>query len=69
LMPNTPAQSYRLFAFGYDAYSILPLLSQLSHNPTNGYQGLTGILYMGNNQQVKRQLTWAVFKNGVPQAE
>lgn len=69
LMPNAPAQSYRLFAFGYDAYNLLPLLSQLSHNPSSGYSGLTGMLYMGNNQQVKRQLSWAVFNNGIPQAE
>ncbi len=69
LIPNTPAQSYRLFAFGYDAYNLLPILARLGHNPTAGYQGLTGILYLGDNQQVKRQLSWAVFQNGIPQPE
>lgn len=69
LLPNAPAQSYRLFAFGYDAYNLLPILNRLGHNPANGYNGLTGILYLGDNQQVKRQLKWAVFQNGVPQPE
>lgn len=69
LAPHAPAQSYRLFAFGYDAYNLLPRLRTLSNNPANGYQGLTGILYMGSNQQIKRQLSWAVFRNGVPVLE
>ncbi|NNM59921.1 MAG: penicillin-binding protein activator [Legionellales bacterium] len=68
LIPHASAQSYRLFAFGYDAYNLLPRLSTLSNNPSNGYQGLTGMLYM-DNQKIKRQLKWAVFRNGVPVLE
>lgn len=69
LLPNASPQSYRLYAFGYDAYNLVPLLAHLGNDPSEGYQGLTGKLYLGSNQQVKRQLAWAKFNNGVPVAE
>lgn len=64
--PHVTSQSYRLFAFGYDAYHLTLLLPQLSHDPNQGYPGLTGLLYLSNNQQIKRKLVWAEFKNGAP---
>ncbi len=66
LLPNASGQNLRLFAFGYDAYQLLPQLSSLGNSPQRGYTGLTGTLYLGDNQQVLRQLTWAEFNNGVP---
>jgi outer membrane PBP1 activator LpoA protein len=66
LLPNASGQNSRLFAFGYDAYQLAPQMSSLGHSPERGYNGLTGTLYLGDNQQILRRLTWAEFTNGVP---
>jgi hypothetical protein len=67
-LPNLQPQMVRLFAFGYDAYHLLNYLPQLGTSPADGYQGLTGTLYLSNNQQIMRELAWAQFQGGVPVA-
>lgn len=59
-VPAGQAQS--LYAFGYDAYEIA---LNLDHLPDN-MKGMTGTLYVDNDNQIHRQLPWATFKDGVP---
>lgn len=60
LLPNAGPQQSKLFAFGYDAYT---LGARLISPPHSGIPGMTGTLYF-NNHQIFRQLEWAQFQNG-----
>lgn len=68
LIPNIRAQNARLFAFGYDAYTLSTSLMQNESNAYSGLKGVTGTLYISNNHQILRQLEWAQFRNGVPRS-
>ncbi len=54
----------RLYAFGYDAYQLSTMQSALSQ-PGFSYQGLTGKLYLDNQQQIHRKPAWGTFSNGL----
>ncbi len=66
LIPNPTATSIRLFAFGYDAYQLAANLPRLSRTSAGTIQGVTGTLYLSNQQRFYRQLLWAQFQNGIP---
>lgn len=53
----------RLVALGIDAYNLLPQLHRLQNSP---YGGVTGVLSMAPNNQIRRQLYCAQFTDGVP---
>ncbi len=55
----------RLYAFGIDAYRILPELGRL-YTQSGSFQGESGILKLTEQGQVKRQSVWAKFLNGAP---
>ena len=56
----------RLFAMGYDAYSLLPQLRHLQLLPHNSTPGLTGTLSINSQGEVQRVLPWAkVTRNRV----
>jgi len=55
----------RLYAFGIDAYRILPELGRLFTQSGN-FQGESGILKLTEQGQVKRQSVWAKFLDGTP---
>jgi len=55
----------RLYAFGIDAYRILPELGRL-YTQSESFQGESGILKLTEQGQVKRQSVWAKFLNGAP---
>lgn len=59
----------RLFALGYDAYRLIPLLQGQHPGFTGYFPGATGQLYVGKNQHIYRQLLWAQFRNGKPVLE
>ncbi|MHB1585698.1 MAG: penicillin-binding protein activator [Acidiferrobacteraceae bacterium] len=61
---NTPLD--RLYALGMDAYAILPHLGGLGSDPTATFQGATGVLSVGRNDVIHRQLVWARFEKGLP---
>ena len=65
--PESAAGSGRLFAFGLDAYRIIPYLSRMRHQPDLRVPGTTGLLKMDPNGRVIRRLTWAKFSAGKPQ--
>jgi hypothetical protein len=61
------AESYmRLFAFGIDAYNLIPNMNQLTEVRTVQFPGETGSLYLSDDGRIQRRLTWAEFKNGTP---
>ena len=64
--PDSAPGSARLFAFGLDAYRILPFLARMRYQPGLRIPGTTGQLRMEPNGRVVRDLTWARFASGVP---
>lgn len=56
----------KLFAFGVDAYLISTNINRLGGSPSSGISGATGILYLGPQHQIQRQLLWVKIQNGVP---
>jgi outer membrane PBP1 activator LpoA protein len=65
ILPNASAQQSKLFAFGYDAYSLSKHLNPPSLSSYTGIPGMTGTLYL-DNHQIFRQLEWAQFQSGSP---
>lgn len=53
----------RLFAFGYDAYELLPQLGILNTLPYLRHEGLTGSLSLNNHGEVERQQPRAIIRN------
>lgn len=56
----------RLYAFGVDAFRIIPDLKKLSLLSGYRYAGETGELHIPDNNSIQRQLQWARFENGKP---
>ncbi|MCB1626148.1 MAG: penicillin-binding protein activator [Xanthomonadales bacterium] len=65
-LPTTDGPAARLFAYGIDAWRLLPLLDWLEANPGQAVDGATGKLSADRNGRIRRLLTWARFENGVP---
>lgn len=57
----------RLYAFGIDAYRLIPRLTELSLQPNQQYEGKTGYLKINHKGQVQRRLIWAQFLDGKPE--
>lgn len=53
----------RLYAFGIDAFQILPHLAKLSKQQ---WQGQTGLLSIDSRGAIHRRLIWSQFVDGVP---
>lgn len=58
-----PAQQ-RFFAFGVDAWRLLPKLAELRAQPGTSLPGATGTLTVDSAGVVHRNLVWAQFVNG-----
>jgi outer membrane PBP1 activator LpoA protein len=61
------AEQKRLQAFGQDAFLLSQQLNQLLYG--NSLSGQTGRLFIDPSLHVRRQLTWAQFKNGEPKTQ
>lgn len=61
---NALDRSGRLYAFGADAYRLVPLLNNRSSSLGTGVSGLTGVLRVGANGRVERELDWGRFQRG-----
>lgn len=57
----------RLFAFGMDAYALLPYLDWLLAHPDAYLDGTTGQLTADHFGRIHRLMSWARFVNGVAQ--
>lgn len=68
LFPQANAQTLRLQAFGIDAFRLYPRLRLLSANPNATLPGASGLLRLGPQQNIIRQLSWATIKDGLVEA-
>ncbi len=55
----------RLFAFGMDAYALLPYMNWLLDHPETYLDGASGQLAVDSFGRIHRVLTWARFEDGV----
>lgn len=60
------ASDLRFFAFGADAFRIIPYLAQMRAQRGMRVSGASGNLYLDSDGLVRRSLTWARFNGGVP---
>lgn len=62
-----PMGSYsRFYAFGIDAYRVIPYLSRMRQQAGLRIPGVTGDLWMEPNGVLQRNMTWMKFVNGIP---
>ena len=67
-LPRQRTDFQRFYALGADAYRIAKMLSRFAIPGGNEISGATGrTLALDGNGRVKRTLTWARYRNGVPQ--
>jgi outer membrane PBP1 activator LpoA protein len=66
--PSRTARRDRLYAFGFDAYRLVPALRSKSLGGTSEIAGVTGKLRLDDHNRIRRELDWAQIKNGVPAA-
>lgn len=65
LWSNSFDANSRLYALGFDAWRLVPLLYNRGQISTP-VQGMTGLLSMDSDRRIHRQLVWATFSNGNP---
>ena len=56
----------RLYAFGFDAYRLVPLLKAGKFGNANTVPGMTGLLSVDSKGRVHRELDWAQVAGGKP---
>lgn len=66
LWPGRLERSGRLYALGFDAFRLVPLV--LGHDPAlnNPLPAMTGLLSLDAQQRIRRDLYWARFASGKP---
>jgi hypothetical protein len=55
-----------LYAFGFDAYRLVPALRSNSPGDAGDIAGVTGKLHIDSHNRIRRDLEWAQIKAGVP---
>lgn len=65
LFPATTANNMRLQAFAVDAFRLYPRLRLLEASPEAHMPGTTGVLRLGPNRDIQRELSWATIADGV----
>lgn len=65
LLATARGPAARLFAFGLDAYALMPYLGWLRANPGSYVPGATGALTMDAFGHVQRTPVWVQFQGGV----
>ena len=63
--PNAQGPAARLFAFGMDAWALMPYLKWLREHPGSYLSGATGQLTMDSFGRIHRTPIWARFVNGI----
>ena len=61
IWPKQRYSTLRLFALGYDGYSLIDQLKHLQVIEGYQYQGLVGDLSLDNNNTINSRLTWATY--------
>lgn len=65
--PRRARSLVRLYALGFDAYRLIPLLHNRSEPLRRPVQGATGVLTADPQGRLHRRLVWAQFRNGEPE--
>jgi uncharacterized protein len=65
--PSRTARLDRLYAFGFDAYHLVPVIKANALSPTQDVAGTTGLLSLDDRHRVRRELEWVQVKSGIPQ--
>jgi outer membrane PBP1 activator LpoA protein len=63
---TTRGDRNRLYAFGFDAYRLVPALRSKSSGDAGEISGVTGKLHIDDHNRIRRELEWAQIKAGVP---
>lgn len=66
LVPTAAGPAARLFAFGMDAYDLIPYLGWMRTHPGSYLPGATGQLTMDASGHVQRTPVWMQFQGGIP---
>jgi outer membrane PBP1 activator LpoA protein len=66
--PAGTARRDRLYAFGFDAYRLVPALRSNPPTQAGEISGVTGKLYVDPGNHVRRDLDWAQIRSGLPNA-
>jgi outer membrane PBP1 activator LpoA protein len=64
-LPSTKGVAARLFAFGMDAWGLVPYIDWMRGHPGSYLPGATGQLVADEFGRVRRVLIWARFTDGV----
>jgi uncharacterized protein len=64
--PARTARRDRLYAFGFDAYRLVPALRSKTPVEASEISGVTGKLHLDDHNRIRRDLEWAQIRNGVP---
>jgi outer membrane PBP1 activator LpoA protein len=64
--PAGTARRNRLYAFGFDANRLVPLLRAKLLAETSEIAGVSGKLHLDDHERIRRDLEWVQIKNGVP---
>ena len=66
--PARTARRDRLYAFGFDAYRVVPALKEKTLSQSAQMSGVTGKLHLDDHNRIRRDLDWAQIRGGVPAA-
>ncbi len=66
-LPAARGPSARLFAFGMDAWNLVPYLDWLRAHPGSYLPGASGQLTADQFGRIRRVLIWATFRDGIAQ--
>jgi outer membrane PBP1 activator LpoA protein len=66
--PARTARRDRLYAFGFDAYRLVPALRAKTLSQANELSGVTGKLFLDDQNRIRRELQWVQMRNGEPAA-
>jgi outer membrane PBP1 activator LpoA protein len=64
--PVRTARRDRLYAFGFDAYRLMPALGAKAPAATGEISGVTGKLHIDAENRIHRDLDWTQIRNGAP---
>jgi hypothetical protein len=64
--PARTARRDRLYAFGFDAYRLVPALRSNGLSGSGEIAGVTGKLRLDEHNRIRRELEWAQMKGGAP---
>lgn len=67
--PTLSTRRARLFALGFDAYQLVPLIRTDRSALIRGVDGMTGTLTFRGGRRIQRNLGWATVIRGEPSVQ